>query len=67
MLAGQSGRCRTDGLPGFDNNQMNLLQGEAEKLLALLKDRQLGLMSWHMFMNERLTNMHGLISRMLGK
>lgn len=35
---------------------MNLekLQEETEKLLALLQDRQPGLMTWNMFLKERL-------------
>lgn len=43
------------------------LQGEVEKLLALLKDREPGYMGWCMFMNERLTNLHALTSKALGK
>lgn len=35
---------------------MNLdeLQSEVEKLLSLLRDRQTGLMSWNMFLEDRL-------------
>lgn len=43
------------------------LQQEAEKLVALLKDRQPGLMTWGMFLRDRLTRLHGLISTALGK
>lgn len=43
------------------------LQGETEKLLALLKDRQHGLMTWNMFMKERLENIHRISSLALGK
>ena len=43
------------------------LQQETERLLALLKDRQPGLMGWNGFMQERLKNLHKLISQALGK
>lgn len=43
------------------------LQTEAEKLLALLKDRQTGISVWHMFLHERLENLHKLTSQALGK
>ena len=43
------------------------LQQETEKLLALLKDRQPGLMTWNEFMHERLQNLHKLTSQALGK
>ena len=43
------------------------LQLETEKLLALLNDRQPGLMSWNEFMQERLQNLHRLTSQALGK
>ncbi len=43
------------------------LQEETEKLLALLKDRQPGLMTWHEFLHERLQNLYVLISKALGK
>jgi len=41
------------------------LQEETEKLLALLKDRQPGLMTWNMFMHDRLTKMHALTTQAL--
>mgnify|MGYP001562450634 CR=1 FL=1 len=37
------------------------LQDEAEKLLALLKERETGMFSWHMMINERLKAIHGII------
>lgn len=43
------------------------LQQEIEKLLALLKDRQPGLMTWNEFMQKRLQNLHKLTSQALGK
>jgi len=43
------------------------LQGEAKKLAILLEYRQLGSMSWHSFLHERLTNLHALASKALGK
>jgi hypothetical protein len=48
---------------GFGDITMNLdeLQAEVEKLLALLRDRQPGLMTWNMFLHERL----GAIQKML--
>lgn len=38
------------------------LQQETEKLFALLKDRQTGMMTWNEFMHERLVALHALIS-----
>jgi len=49
------------------NNVLDELQQEAEKLLALLKDRQIGMMTWDDFMRERLQKIHALTSRALGK
>ena len=43
------------------------LQRETEKLLALLNDRQPGLISWNEFMHERLQNLHELTSQALDK
>jgi len=43
------------------------LQMEAEKLVALLKDRQVGLFTWHDFLRERVQKMHELTSRMMGR
>lgn len=43
------------------------LQKEVEKLLALLNDRQTGTMGWHGFMKERLEDLHTLTSKALGK
>lgn len=43
------------------------LQQETEKLLALLADRQPGLMTWNEFLQERLQNIHKLTSQALGK
>ena len=43
------------------------LQQETEKLLALLKDREPGLMTWNEFLHERLQNLHKLTSQALGK
>ncbi len=41
---------------------LNELQQEVEKLLALLKDRQTGLMSWNMSLDERLKAILKLIN-----
>ncbi len=43
------------------------LQEEAEWLLSLLKDRQLGLFSWHIFLRKRLQKLHDLSSQALEK
>jgi len=43
------------------------LQQEAEKLVALLKDRQSGLMSWNMLMKERVESIHNMTGEVLGK
>jgi hypothetical protein len=37
---------------------LDALQGEAEKLLGLLKDRQMGHFTWHEFFQERLKNIY---------
>ena len=37
------------------------LQEEAEKLVALLKDREVGLFSWHILLNERLKTIHDIL------
>ncbi|MEK7576280.1 MAG: hypothetical protein AAB482_01160 [Patescibacteria group bacterium] len=52
-----------------EENSINLdeLQEEAEKLLALLKNRQLGLLTWNLFLCERLENLHTLSSKALQK
>jgi len=41
---------------------LNKLQTETEKLLALLKDRQPGLSTWNGFVKERLENIVALAS-----
>jgi len=38
------------------------LQREMEKLVALLKERQYGQISWHMFLNERLKNLYFILN-----
>lgn len=42
------------------------LQEEAEKLVALLKDREVGLFSWHTLLNERLKTIHDLLCPLFG-
>lgn len=44
---------------------MNLdeLQRETERLLALLKDRQHGTMSWNLFLQERIQNITNLAAK----
>jgi len=37
------------------------LHNEAKKLVSLLDDRQLGLMTWNDFLVERLKNIHKMI------
>lgn len=56
-------------LPGRKKEGINLdeLQQEMERLLALFKDRKPGLMTWNEFLHERLQNLHKLASRALGK
>lgn len=45
---------------------MNLdkLQAEVEKLLSLLKDRQPGLTTWNMFLEERLKTIQKMITEL---
>lgn len=55
-------------LPGRKKGvNLDELQQEAEKLLALLNDRQPGLMTWNEFLHERLHSLHALTSKALGK
>lgn len=37
------------------------VQAQAEKLVALLKDRETGLFSWHTCVNEQMKSLHDLI------
>jgi len=37
------------------------LQEEAEKLVALLKERETGMFAWHMLLNERLKAFHDIL------
>lgn len=43
------------------------LQEEAEKIVALLKDRHPGLITWNNLLLERVQNLHGLTSQALSK
>lgn len=43
------------------------LQQETEKLLALLKERKPGHVTWNEFLQDRLRNLHKLASQALGK
>jgi hypothetical protein len=43
------------------------LQQETEKLLALLRDRQPGMFTWNDFLVERMTKIHTLTTKALGK
>ena len=47
--------------------QFSKLQYEAEMLLAVIKDRQPGLMTWDEFLLERLRNLHTITSKLLGR
>ena len=54
-------------LPGREKGvNLDELQQEAEKLLALLKDRN-GLIIWNKLLHERLQNLHVLTAKALGK
>jgi hypothetical protein len=46
---------------------LDILQGEVEQLFALLKNRELGLGTWHEQLRERLQNMQAILSIALGK
>ena len=39
---------------------LNALQDEAEKLVLLLRDRQVGLFGWNAFFHERMVNINSL-------
>lgn len=54
-------------LAGKGTISLDDLQQETERLLAFLRDRQPGLMTWNGFMRERLQRLHGLISQALRK
>jgi hypothetical protein len=43
------------------------LQEECEKLLALLKDRQPGLISWHFEFNNRLSGLYTILAPLYGR
>lgn len=40
---------------------LNELQAEVEKLLSLLRDRHPGMMTWNLFLRERLKTIKSLI------
>lgn len=42
---------------------LNVIQSEAEKLVALLEDRKPGLATWHMSLKESLRKLHALTSK----
>jgi len=46
---------------------LDKLGSEAEKLVALLKEPESGNADWHMFLHERIKNMHELTGRLLKK
>jgi hypothetical protein len=46
--------------------KLDALQTETEKLLALLKDREVGVAVWHQFLGERLQAMRKLIEDAIG-
>lgn len=52
---------------GEKSVNLDELQRETKQLLALLEDRQIGMLSWHIFMRERLSYLHHLTSKALGK
>lgn len=58
-------------VPNAEKTQVDLdldeLQQETERLLALLKDRQIGALSWNIFMRERLQNVRALTSKFLNR
>ena len=37
------------------------LQEKAEKLIALLKERETGMFTWHMMLNEQLKEIHDIL------
>ena len=42
------------------------LQEEAEKLVALLKERETGMFTWHMMLNDRLKAIHDILCPLFG-
>lgn len=52
---------------GLGSAELDLLQGESTKLVALLQDRQPGMLTWNQFLSERLTRINELTSKALGK
>ena len=42
------------------------IQNEAEKLVSLLKERETGMFSWHMLLNERLMSLHNFLCPLFG-
>jgi hypothetical protein len=57
--------ARKESAPAATGVNLDELQTEAERLVALLKDRQPGLMSWNGFLKERIDNMHRLTTAAL--
>ncbi len=49
-----------------DEVSYDKLQEEAEKLVSLLKDREVGMFSWHILLNERLKSIHDLLCPLFG-
>lgn len=54
---------------GCEKKSVNLdeLQRETEKLLALLKEREIGYAAWYMCLHDHLESLHKLTSQALGK
>lgn len=48
----------------FDNT-LDELQDEVNKLNVLLNDRQPGMFTWHEFLNQRLTEIYRIITKLL--
>lgn len=46
---------------------LNSVQEEAQRLVAILNDRHPGLMTWNMMLAQRLEKVHALTGKVLGK
>ncbi len=51
--------------PSKKGVDLNELQGEVERMLELLKNRQPGLATWNSWMKERMEGLHRLTSEAL--
>lgn len=62
-MKGDTAMARTEQTSEITHDR---LQEEAEKLVALLKNREVERFSWHMLLNKRLKTIHDLLCPLFG-